>query len=96
MEEIIERAKSVIKETKEFLVKGVINSAADCLMRLVYDYKLPPQVQVINRKIVQESSDLAKRFLECFRNDANKEIIVKLANDQNFVKSNPMLNQLLS
>jgi hypothetical protein len=96
MEEIIERTKNVIEETKDFLVKGVINAAADCLMRLIYDYKLPAQIQIINRKIVQESSDLAKRFLECFRNEANKDIITKLAKDENFVKSNPMLNQLFS
>jgi hypothetical protein len=77
-------------------MKGMINAASDCLMRLIYDYKLPTGVQLIHRKIVQESTDLAKRFLECFRKEANKEIIEKLANDIEFVKSNPMLTQLFS
>ena len=86
----------MIEKTKEFLMKGMINSAADCLMRLIYDYKLPLPVQLVNRKIIQESSDLAKRFLECFRKESNKSIIQKLANDENYIKSNPMLSQLFS
>ena len=65
-------------------------------MRLIYDYKLPTQVQLIHRKIVQESTDLAKRFLECFRKESNKEIIRKLAEDPSFVKSHSMLSQLFS
>lgn len=96
MEEILTRANSVIQETKEFLLKGIINSAADCLMRLIYDYKLPSPIRIVNRKIVQQSSDMAKKFLDCFRNEANKSIIEKLAKDEEFVKSNPMLNQLFS
>lgn len=96
MQEIVTRATSVIQETKQFLLKGIINSAADCLMRLIYDYKLPAPVRVVNRKIVQQSSDMAKKFLDCFRKEENKEIIEKLAKDKEFVKSNPMLNQLFS
>ena len=85
MEEIMINAKEVIDKTKEFLLKGMINAAADCLMRLVYDYKLPAQVQRINRKIIQEVSDVAKKFLETFRNEKNREIISKLASDQEYI-----------
>lgn len=96
MLQIMENANEIIQKTKEFLIKGMINAAADCLMRLVYDYKLPAQVQRINRKIIQEVSDLAKRFLDTFRNQNNREIISKLADDHQFIKSNPMLGQLFS
>ena len=83
-----------MQETKELLIKGVLNSASDTLMHFIYDHDLPLVCKTLNQQIVKQSCDLGKSFLECFRKEPNREIVEKLMNDDDFRNSNPLIKKL--
>ena len=86
--------EEVVEETKELLLKGTINSAADKLMRFIYDYSLEEPFKRVNRKIIQETTEMGKKFLECFRKEENQQVIERVVIDKNLRDTNPLLKQL--